>query len=609
MSPKFAVGIDLGTTHSALSYVDLERPPGGAAQPMLAVPQSVAPAQVAERTLLPSCLYLPLAGELPAGSLALPWDATPAALVGTLARDLGAQTPLRLVASAKSWLGHTGVDRRTALLPLDAPESVAQVSPLTASAAYLAHLRAAWDHAHPQAPLRTQHVTLTVPASFDPAARELTLEAAKLAGLPQVTLLEEPQAALYGWLERRPDWREELALGEVILVVDLGGGTTDFSLIAVLEEEGALALQRVAVGDHILLGGDNMDLTLAHVVKQQLEAEGASLDAWQLRALMHACRHAKETLLSDEGAPSSVPVVVPSRGSKLIGSTLRTELTRERVLEVLVEGFLPRNSAAEHPAPRSRSALTQLGLPYAQDAGITRHLAAFLARQSDAGAELPLYRHPGASFLHPTAVLLNGGVLKAGPLARRLMETLNSWIVAEGGEPARVLGGADLDHAVARGAAYHAHAKHSDPNLVRIRGGLAQSLYVGIEVSAMAIPGVPPELHALCIAPHGLQEGAEPEAPPQALGLVVGEPVRFRCFASSARHDDQVGTMLSDTNAADLVELGAIEMTLPAEGRRPGDVVAVHLRAHLTELGALELRAQPTSGGDPFLVSWQVRDI
>jgi hypothetical protein len=609
MSARFAVGIDLGTTHTALSYIDLEKPPAPTAQPLLSVPQTVALGQVDGRALLPSCLYLPLAGELPSGSLALPWDPTPSALVGTFARELGASTPLRLVQSAKSWLGHSGVDRRAPLLPTDAPEGVQRVSPVAASARYLGHLRAAWDHAHPRDPLAQQHVTLTVPASFDPAARELTLEAAREAGLPTVTLLEEPQAALYGWLERRPDWREELGLGEVLLVVDVGGGTTDFSLIAVLEHEGELALERIAVGDHILLGGDNMDLTLAHAQKVKLEATGHTLDAFQLRALMHACRTAKEQLLADEGAPASVPVVVASRGAKLVGSTLRTELTRDEALGTLVEGFLPRAASTDAPAQRPRSALTQLGLPYAQDAAITRHLAAFLSRQAGAGAALPIYRHPGASFLHPTAVLLNGGVLKAGPLARRLMETLNAWITAEGGEPARVLGGADLDHAVARGAAYHAHAKHGGASRVRIHAGLAQSLYVGVEVATMAVPGMEPELHALCIAPHGLEEGETPEAPPQQLGLVVGEPVRFRCFASSTRHDDVVGSVLTHVREPELVELGAIELTLPAASRRPGDLVAVRLQTRLTELGTLELWAHPVGAGDPFVVSWQVRDL
>ena len=609
MSPRFAVGIDLGTTHSALSYIDLGRPPAPTQQPLLQVPQTVAAGEVDGRALLPSCLYLPLAGELPAGSLALPWDRTPTALVGTLARELGAATPLRLVASAKSWLGHSGVDRRAALLPTEAPDDVKKVSPVDASARYLAHLRAAWDHAHAGAPLAQQHVTLTVPASFDPAARELTLEAARAAGLPHVTLLEEPQAALYGWLERRPDWRDELALGEVILVVDVGGGTTDFSLIAVLEHEGQLALERVAVGDHILLGGDNMDLTLAYRVKAKLEAGGATLDAWQLRALMHGCRSAKEQLLADEGAPDTVTVVVPSRSAKLVGSSLRAELTRDEALAALVEGFFPSVSSQDAPTRALRSALSQLGLPYAQDAAITRHLAAFLTRQGGAGAELPIYRHPGATFLHPTAVLLNGGALKAGPLARRLMDTLNAWITSEGGEPARVLGGADLDHAVARGAAYHAHAKHVDPSRVRIRGGLGQSLYVGVEVATMAVPGMLPELHALCIAPHGLQEGELPAAPPQQLGLVVGEPVRFRCFASSTRHDDGVGSVVTRVAEPDLVELGAIELTLPAGERRPGDVVAVQLQARLTELGSLELWAHPVGSGEPFVVSWQVRDL
>ena len=299
---------------------------------------------------------------------------------------------------------------------------------------------------------------------------------------------------------------------------------------------------------------------------------------------------------------------MPSRGRKLVGGTLRTELTREATLSVLVEGFFPSVAVSERPAVAPVSGLRELGLPYARDAAITRHLAAFLGRQRGAGAELPIYRHPGASFLHPTAVLLNGGVLNAGPLARRLMETLNGWITAEGGEPARVLGGADLDHAVARGAAYHAHARHGGEARVRIRGGLAQSLYVGVEVAAMAIPGVPPELHALCVAPYGLEEGDAPPPPAQALGLVVGEPVRFRCFASSTRHEDAVGDVVTRVVAPELVELAAIEVTPPAEGRPAGEIVPVRLRAELSELGTLDLVAMPVGGGEPFVVSWNVRD-
>ncbi|MCA9615789.1 MAG: Hsp70 family protein, partial [Myxococcales bacterium] len=302
------------------------------------------------------------------------------------------------------------VDRKGAILPTDAPEEVSRLSPFAASVQYLAHLRDAWNHAHPDAPFGEQDVVLTVPASFDPAARELTAEAAKAAGYHRLTLLEEPQSALYAWIEQTHGaWREHVKVGDVILVVDVGGGTTDFSLIAVHEKEGNLALERVAVGEHILLGGDNMDLALAYVVAQKLEGQGKKLDAWQLRALTHGCRHAKEQLLGDN-PPEAVPLVVPSRGSKLIGGTLRTELTLDEVRRTLLEGFFPDVTVDAKPASRARGALTQLGLPYAQDAAVTRHLAAFLSRQLGATAELGFPSKEGARFLHPTAILFNGGV-------------------------------------------------------------------------------------------------------------------------------------------------------------------------------------------------------
>lgn len=604
--PQYAIGVDLGTTHCALSYVDLELSEGEEiAQHVLPVPQAVAPGEVEARPLLPSFLYLPHPSELEPGAAALPWNPTPAHLVGEIARRLGAKTPIRLVSSAKSWLCHSGVDRRGKILPVDAPEEVTRISPLEASTQYLAHLRDAWNHKHPEAPFDAQDVVLTVPASFDPAARELTAEAAKAAGYARLTLLEEPQAALYAWIQQSGgQWRERVRVGDVILVIDVGGGTTDFSLIAVHEKDGALQLERVAVGDHILLGGDNMDLALAYTVKAKLEAAGKKIDEWQLRALTHGCRQAKEVLLSD-GEATSVPLVVPSRGSKLIGGSLRTELTRDEVSRVVLEGFFPEVSHDARPQSRARTALTQLGLPYAQDAGITRHLAAFLARQVGATQEL-FETRADASFLHPTAILFNGGVLKAGAIAERLTSVVQSWLAADGGEPARVLEGADLDCAVARGAAYYGYAREGGG--VRIRGGLAQAFYVGVESAMPAVPGIEPPLHALCVAPFGLEEGSAPQAPPRELGLVVGEPVRFRFFASSVRRDDAIGTLLERWDEGELVELGQIEATLPEEGARPGEVVPVRLRARVSELGTLVLEAIPRAGDHVWKVELDVRD-
>ncbi|MDN4052733.1 Hsp70 family protein [Massilia sp. YIM B02763] len=596
---RYAIGIDLGTTHSALSYVDLQASDGEKAdQGVLPVPQLSAPGTVEALPLLPSFMYLPHPDEMPAGELALPWtNGAAAPVVGEMARSRGAGTPIRLVSSAKSWLSHPSVDRRAAILPTDAPEEVERVSPLTASTRYLEHLKAAWNAAHPEAPFEQQAVTVTIPASFDPAARELTAEAARNAGYGSPTLLEEPQAALYSWIQGSEGrWRKQVKAGDIVLVVDVGGGTSDFSLIAILERDGHLEPHRVAVGDHILLGGDNMDLALAHLVARKLQANGTQLDAWQMRALTYACRGAKEHLLADANA-SAWPIVVPSRGSKLIGGSIRTELTRDEVTSFITDGFFPRVEASARPAVRTRAGLTQVGLPYAQDAAVTRHLAAFLARQAGATAELEGFSgnvNPEHTFLHPSAVLFNGGVFKSEILSQRVMDTINDWLYMEGAEPARMLDGADLDLAVARGAAYYGYARRGGG--VRIRGGTARSYYVGMESSMPAIPGFEPPLEALCVAPFGMEEGSELELPGQEFGLVVGEPVHFRFFGSTIRRQDRIGDVLPSWTPDELQELNEIQATLPAEGRTPGDVVQVRLHALATEAGTLELVAVARDG-------------
>ncbi|UJB67438.1 Hsp70 family protein [Acidovorax sp. YS12] len=606
--PQFSIGIDLGTTHCALSWIDHAASDGErVAQGVLDVPQLTAPASVQALPLLPSFLYLPHESELTPADRTLPGQAPQDGVVGEFARTRGAATPIRLVSSAKSWLCHPGVDRRAPLLPADAPEDVARLSPLAASMRYLEHLRWAWEQAHPGAPLARQQVTVTIPASFDPAARALTAEACQAAGLAHFTLLEEPQAALYSWIQASGGaWRKQVAHGDMLLVVDVGGGTTDFSLIAVLEQDGHLALQRVAVGEHILLGGDNMDLALAYGVARKLAQEGKPLDAWQTRALAHGCRAAKEQLLADARL-AAVPVVVPSRGSRLIGGSIRTEVTQAEVQQGLVEGFFPRVDVSDKPQARARAALTQLGLPYAQDAAVTRHLAAFLARQLDATAQTGgLQPRAGASFVHPTAVLFNGGVLKAPQIAQRILDVLGGWLAAEGAPAPRVLEGAHLDLAVARGAAYHGYVARQGRG-VRIRGGTAQSYYVGVESNMPAIPGMEPPVSALCLAPFGMEEGSEVALDAQPFGLVVGEPVRLRFFGSSVRRHDGVGTLLDFWGPEELVELQEIEALLPAEGRSPGEVVPVHLHARVTDIGTLELSAVPVGGNARWKVEFDVR--
>ena len=606
---RYSIGIDLGTTHCALSYVDRSASDGDTvAQGVLDIPQLTGPASVDAKPLLPSFLYLPHESELTPADMALPWGAADGYVVGEFARSRGAATPIRLVSSAKSWLCHPGVDRRAPLLPADAPAEVARVSPLTASIRYLSHLRWAWDQAHPEAPFDAQDITVTIPASFDPAARELTAEACKAAGYQHLTLLEEPQAALYSWIQASGgDWRKQVKHGDIILVVDVGGGTTDLSLIAVLERDGNLALQRVAVGEHILLGGDNMDLALAYGVARKLAGEGKQLDAWQTRALAHGCRSAKEQLLADETL-QSVPVVVPSRGSKLIGGSIRTEVARAEVLAMLVEGFFPQVAVTDKPITRARAALTQLGLPYAQDAAVTRHLAAFLARQAGATEHidgLQGTQPEDVAFLHPTAILFNGGVLKAPQIEQRIQSVINGWLTADGAQPARLLDGANLDLAVARGAAYYGHVRQGRG--VRIRGGTAQSYYVGVESNMPAIPGMEPPMSALCLAPFGMEEGTEVALDAQEFGLVVGEAVRLRFFGSSVRRTDAVGTLLDFWGPEELVELQEIELNLPADGRTPGEVVPVTLQARVTDIGTLELNAVPVGGVERWKVELDVR--
>lgn len=603
---RYSVGIDLGTTHCVLSYVDLESAEDQVVLTVLPIPQLTGPGTIEDKFQLASFTYLAHEAEIAEGATALPWTAKPEHLVGEIARNLGSKTPIRLVASAKSWLCHAGVDCKQAILPADAPEDVARISPFAATKAYLQHLRDGWNHRFPEYQLEHQDVTITVPASFDPAARELTVEAARHVGLGQAVLLEEPQAALYSWIEKSEgDWRNHVRVGDMILVVDIGGGTTDLSLIAVTEQDGNLQLTRVAVGDHILLGGDNMDLALAYTVKAKLEQEGGrKLESWQVQALTHGCREAKEKLFNQPDL-ASMPLVVASRGSSLIGGTLRTELTRDELSRVLVEGFLPRVQAGDKPVVRPRSGLRSAGLPYAQDAGITRHLAAFLSRQKDATTDLGHNPNENASFLHPTAVLFNGGVLKASVLSERLMSILNNWLQTEQAPEARLLQGADLDLAVARGAAYYGFVRKGKG--VRIKGGTAASYYVGVESAMPAVPGLPPEIEALCIAPFGMEEGTEQELPNEEFGLIIGEPVRFRFFASKIRREDQVGLRLESWGDDELEELDEIEITLPEEGRMAGEIVPVHLSSAVTEVGTLELKAVSNRDGKRWKIEFDVR--
>lgn len=604
--PRYVVGIDLGTTHTALAFLDLKSDVTQNLQPQVfSVPQLVARGTIEARELLPSFLYLPHESE---GLQALPWDAQRSHVVGTFARIRGAESPGRLVSSAKSWLCHPSLDRRSAVLPAGSTE-VERISPVEASFRYLEHLSEAWNFSFAREEeslsLHHQEILLTVPASFDAIARELTVEAAYAAGLENITLLEEPQAALYAWLNRSGDrWRKLLQPGDLLLVIDVGGGTCDFSAIAAVDQEGSLGLERVAVGDHILLGGDNMDLALAYTLRQRLKTDGKDLDAWQTNALTHAVRSAKEQIFNSPDL-TEASVLIPGRGSKLLSGSIRTSLLRSDVEKILVEGFFPQVNADARPTQRTRAALTTLGLPYASDAAITRHLAAFLGRQGAATAGLQGFK--AADRLHPTAILFNGGVMKGNPLRERLLSVLRQWANDAGVPEPRVLEDADLDLGVARGAAVYGFARHGRG--VRIRGGTARSYYVGIESAAPAVPGIEPPVSALCIAPFGMEEGSSVELPAQELGLIVGEPVRFRFFSSSVRRDDTIGAELEDA-PDQLEELPPIEVTPSSDGRREGDIVPIHLRASVTEIGTLLLEAvalKPATPDERWKIEFNVR--
>jgi molecular chaperone DnaK (HSP70) len=582
---QYVIGIDLGTTNCALAFA----PQGGDAReqpPTVAlfdVPQLVNPGEVRDEPLLPSFLYLPGPADFPAGSIALPWDDSPQYVAGSLAQKRGAEVANRLVASAKSWLSHAGVDRTAPILPSNAPEGVARISPLEASRQYLDHLREAWDSKMPDAPFAQQQVLVTVPASFDAVARELTLKAAEQAGYKNLLLLEEPQAAFYAWIERHPDWRERVAVGDLILVVDIGGGTTDFTLIAVTEQAGELALERVAVGEHILLGGDNIDLALARHLEQQLAAKGTKLDAMQLHALWQQCRLAKERLLAAENKKREEPVTILGRGTGLVGGTIKTKLAAEDVERILDEGFLPAVSSHDMPQ-RRKMGLAEIGLPYAADAAITRHLARFL-RQQAAQAEHGSVRRGASGLAAPTHVLFNGGVLRAGVVRKRILDVLNGWLKEEGLGPAVPLTGEDLMHAVARGAAYYGLARAGRG--VRIRGGVPRTYYVGIESSMPAVPGMRTPLKALTVAPFGMEEGTSADLRGREFGLIVGEPAEFRFFQSAVRKNDAAGTLLDDTGE-ELEELSPVEVTLAADGEA-GQFVPVTLETVVTETGMLQL--------------------
>ena len=588
------IGIDLGTSNCAIARV------GDSGHPEnLPITQAITGSSEGEKSLLPSAIYLPAEGEFP--------ESSSRQILGVFARERGALQPDRLIVSAKSWLCHPHADRRGQILPWGSATIDSKLSPLEASRELLAHLLASLKNSHPN--LTPSHPVITVPASFDEVARGLTLEAAQLAGIPEATLLEEPQAAFYAWLENQgADWRKQVQSGDLLLVCDVGGGTADFSLIAVTGKDGNLALERVAVGEHLLLGGDNMDLALAHDVSEKLSATGSVLDDWQFLALVQSTRAAKESLLSDSSL-KEVPIAIPTRSSRLIASTLSTTLTREQVDQIVLDGFLPLVTADEMPFLRLAGGLREAGLPYAADAAISKHLARFLTRAKANIASSPqLLESVGGSakidsapLLIPDAVLFNGGVFNASPLRARVLGQLSRWA----NRPIRELEGARPDHAVALGAAVYARLRATGQGL-RIKSGTARSYYIGMESSAMAVPGRRPVTKALCVAPQGMEEGTSHEISDQEFFLYTGETSEFRFFQSEVRAGDQPGQILPD--AAELEESAKLQIEIPPPaGHQPGEEIPVHLQARITELGHLELHFLHKPTGERWKLEFNVR--
>jgi molecular chaperone DnaK (HSP70) len=592
----YIVGIDLGTTNSVVAYTKTENFQKGAVDTgsaihVLDIPQLVDAGVVDKRNLLPSFILVPGGHEVAREALALPWREDSSMAVGEFAKQRGAELPHRLIASAKSWLCHTGVDRTSDILPWENTETESKMSPVAASAAILNHIRDAWNHdlGDDDRHLRLEHqeILLTVPASFDAVARELTVQAAHMAGLENVTLLEEPQAAFYAWIEgTNGQWRKTISEGDLILVCDVGGGTTDFSLINVTAEDGRLALERVAVGDHLLVGGDNMDLALAHSVSARMAGQGQRLDAWQMRGLWHSCRNAKEKLLSDPDAETQA-ITLLGRGSSLIGGTLTTELNRDQVENLLIEGFFPNCESSARPENKKQTGLQEVGLNYAADPGITRHLAGFLGRYQQGRM--------------PTAVLFNGGVMKAPAVRRRILEVIGSWDQGETPSTLREIASPHFDLAVARGAVYYGLARRGQG--VRIRYGLNKSYYIGIAASMPAVPGIPAPTKALCVAPFGMEEGSRLQLEGREFALVVGAPVTFDLLAAPQRQDE-AGAMVEDWQG-ELQFLAAVETTLDGEA---GSVIPVTLEVQFTEVGTLELGCLSKADGRRWRLEFNLRE-
>jgi Hsp70 protein len=611
MSKRFSLGIDLGTTNSAIALTDVESD----RTEVLEVTQVIRPNQIGERPTLPSAVYIPHREEFPENSFPLPWDDGDggATIIGHFAREHGALVPDRLITSAKSWLSNPHIDARRPSLPWGSDIEDEKLSPCECSRRYLAHLKNAFVYA---GRIGGRHwdvfeseIVLTVPASFDAVAQSLTAEAAETAGLGKVTLLEEPQAAFYAWIEQAGrEWRSLVSPGDIVLVCDVGGGTADFSLIAVTDSDGALELERISVGEHILLGGDNMDLALAYALQAKLEAEGRSIDSWQFLALVHGASKAKMALFEDHSL-AEIPIAVPSRGASLLARTVSTKLDRATLEQVVLDGFFAKTTINDLPREARRVGLQEFGLPFAADPVISKHLARFLSRSranvssSQSLSALVKEQLGSKEFVMPTAVLFNGGVFKSAPIRRRVLELLASW---NQGQAVRELEGTELDLAVAKGASFYGRTRVTEKG-IRIKAGAARSYYIGLESSMPAVPGFKPPVKALCVVPQGMQEGSELVIEGREFGLLTGHPAEFRFYSSAVRGGDRPGQTLPDAER-ELEETSLLEINLPPlPAFAAGQVVPVQINSVVTELGTLELWMKHVNSDRRWKVEFQVR--
>src|SRR5262247_4115407 len=605
VSSRYLIGIDLGTTNSAVAYVDTQEPVTVDTPPIhvFNVTQLIAEGEVGAVPTLPSFLYFASEQDAP-GSLRLPWEERPKSVVGLFAREQGALVPGRQVTSAKSWLCHDAVDRTAKILPWGAEHTEQSCSPVEASTHYLAHLRDSWNHSmaagDDELRFERQEIVLTVPASFDEEARELTVKAARDAGFQNLTLLEEPLAAFYAWIvARRRALKRYLKDDDLVLICDVGGGTTDFSLIRVQIVDGEVKFERTAIGEHLLLGGDNVDLALARRVMEKLDNPKLSLR--QQNALRRQCCAAKEKLLSD-GRLKRVPINILGGGRSVVGGTLSGELTRQEVEESLIDGFLPITNPGELPARERRSGLRELGLPYASEPAITKHLAAFLTVAGDDSSDpQSAIRNPQSAMVRPDAILFNGGFFAPAITRDRVVETVATWFRKKGKQwQPKVLSNEAPERAVAVGAAYYGHVRKSGG--LRVSGGIARAYYVGVQTGARVAEG---RVRAVCVLPRGTEEGTTLNLEGREFDALANRPVTFTLYSSTTGHDAHGAVV---TLNEDDVHRHAPLITTLRYGKKSRQVeLAVRLTMSFTEVGTLELWCESINSDHRWRLQFQLR--